>query len=67
MKKWIFAIIIVIVASGIYGAYVYNKAMEKKIPKESKSVEIAKEKAKLTKVNLLIIITENLHIQSCKV
>ncbi|MBE7118896.1 DUF5590 domain-containing protein [Bacillus cereus] len=50
MKKWIFAIIIVIVASGIYGAYVYNKAMEKKIPKESKSVEIAKEKAKLTKV-----------------
>lgn len=51
MKKWIFTIIIVIVASGIYGAYVYNKAMEKKIPKESKSVEIAKEKAKLTKVN----------------
>ncbi|PFI22748.1 cell wall elongation regulator TseB-like domain-containing protein [Bacillus cereus] len=50
MKKWIFAIIIVIVASGIYGAYVYNKAMDKKIPKESKSVEIAKEKAKLTKV-----------------
>ncbi|MDH4421062.1 MULTISPECIES: DUF5590 domain-containing protein [Bacillus] len=50
MKKWIFAIIIVIVASGIYGAYVYNKTMEKKIPKESKSVEIAKEKAKLTKV-----------------
>lgn len=50
MKKWIFAIIIVIVASGIYGAYVYNKAMEKKIPNESKSVEIAKEKAKLTKV-----------------
>lgn len=50
MKKWIFAIIIVIVASGIYGAYVYNKAMEKKIPKESKSVEIAKEKAKLTNV-----------------
>lgn len=50
MKKWIFAIIIVIVASGIYGAYVYNKAMGKKIPKESKFVEIAKEKAKLTKV-----------------
>ncbi|CAM3868326.1 peptidase M4 [Bacillus cereus] len=50
MKKWIFAIIIVIVASGIYGAYVYNKAMENKIPKESKVVEIAKEKAKLTKV-----------------
>ncbi|MDT3494356.1 DUF5590 domain-containing protein [Bacillus toyonensis] len=50
MKKWIFAIIIVIVASGIYGAYVYNKAMDKKIPKESKAVEIAKEKAKLTKV-----------------
>jgi len=50
MKKWIFAIIIVIVASGIYGAYVYNKAMEKKIPKEAKSVEIAKEKAKLVKV-----------------
>lgn len=51
MKKWIFTIIIVIVASGIFGAYVYNKAMEKKIPKESKSVEIAKEKAKITKVN----------------
>lgn len=50
MKKWIFAIVIVIVASGIYGAYVYNKAMEKKIPKEAKSVEIAKEKAKFTKV-----------------
>ncbi|EVU00351.1 cell wall elongation regulator TseB-like domain-containing protein, partial [Bacillus anthracis] len=50
MKKWIFTIIIVIVASGIYGAYVYNKAMEKKLPKEAKSVEIAKEKAKLTKV-----------------
>ena len=50
MKKWIFAIVIVIVASGIYGAYVYNKAMEKKIPKEAKSVEIAKEKAKLVKV-----------------
>ncbi|PEK26423.1 cell wall elongation regulator TseB-like domain-containing protein [Bacillus wiedmannii] len=50
MKKWIFAIVIVIVASGIYGAYVYNKAMEKKIHKEEKSVEIAKEKAKLTKV-----------------
>ncbi|WP_144488435.1 DUF5590 domain-containing protein [Bacillus sp. ABP14] len=50
MKKWIFAIVIVIVASGIYGAYVYNQAMEKKIPKEAKSVEIAKEKAKLTKV-----------------
>ncbi|HDR7792613.1 TPA: DUF5590 domain-containing protein [Bacillus luti] len=50
MKKWIFTIIIVIVASGIYGAYVYNKAMGKKIPKEEKSIEIAKEKAKLTKV-----------------
>ena len=49
MKKWIFAIIIVIVASGIYGAYVYNKAMEKKIPKESKSVEIAKRKGKAYK------------------
>ena len=47
MKKWIFAIIIVIVASGIYGAYVYNKAMGKKIPKESKFVEIAKEKQSL--------------------
>ncbi|MED2934417.1 DUF5590 domain-containing protein [Bacillus wiedmannii] len=34
----------------MYGAYVYNKAMEKKIHKEAKSVEIAKEKAKLTKV-----------------
>ncbi|MFJ8527079.1 DUF5590 domain-containing protein [Bacillus sp. NPDC094106] len=50
MKKWIFAIIIVIVASGLYGVHVYNATMEKKIPKESKAVEIAKEKAKLTKV-----------------
>lgn len=49
MKKWIFTIIIVIVASGIYGAYVYNKAMEKKLPKEAKSVEIAKEKQSLQK------------------
>ncbi|EEL51390.1 MULTISPECIES: DUF5590 domain-containing protein [Bacillus cereus group] len=51
MKKWIFAIIIVIVAIGLYGVHVYNTTMEKKIPKESKVVEIAKEKAKLTKVN----------------
>ncbi|WP_243521375.1 DUF5590 domain-containing protein [Bacillus pseudomycoides] len=50
MKKWIFAIIIVIVAIGLYGVHVYNATMEKKIPKESKVVEIAKEKAKLTKV-----------------
>ncbi|PEY37752.1 peptidase M4 [Bacillus cereus] len=50
MKKWIFAIIIVIVAIGLYGVHVYNATMEKKIPKESKAVEIAKEKAKLTKV-----------------
>ncbi|PFK47395.1 peptidase M4 [Bacillus cereus] len=50
MKKWIFAIIIVIVAIGLYGVHVYNTTMEKKIPKESKVVEIAKEKAKLTKV-----------------
>ncbi|MBY0595428.1 cell wall elongation regulator TseB-like domain-containing protein [Bacillus bingmayongensis] len=50
MKKWIFAIIIVIVAIVLYGVHVYNATMEKKIPKESKVVEIAKEKAKLTKV-----------------
>ncbi|AIK36068.1 peptidase M4 [Bacillus pseudomycoides] len=50
MKKWIFAIIIVIVAIGLYGVHVYNATMEKKIPKESKVIEIAKEKAKLTKV-----------------
>ncbi|PEF74385.1 peptidase M4 [Bacillus pseudomycoides] len=50
MKKWIFAIIIVIVVIGLYGVHVYNATMEKKIPKESKVVEIAKEKAKLTKV-----------------
>ncbi|MCI0765763.1 DUF5590 domain-containing protein [Bacillus sp. TL12] len=50
MKKWIFAIIIVIVAIGLYGVHVYNATMEKKIPKKSKVVEIAKEKAKLTKV-----------------
>ncbi|MEY8349598.1 DUF5590 domain-containing protein [Bacillus cereus] len=50
MKKWIFAIIIVIVAIGLYGVHVYNTTMEKKIPKESKVVEIAKEKAKLTEV-----------------
>ncbi|CAI8700577.1 Peptidase M4 [Bacillus sp. IT-79MI2] len=50
MKKWIFTIIIVIVAIGLYGVHVYNATMEKKIPKESKVVEIAKEKAKLTKV-----------------
>ncbi|MDZ5608942.1 DUF5590 domain-containing protein [Bacillus pseudomycoides] len=50
MKKWIFAIIIVIVAVVLYGVHVYNATMEKKIPKESKVVEIAKEKAKLTKV-----------------
>ncbi len=31
------------------GAYVYNKAMGKKIPKESKFVEIAKEKSKAYK------------------
>ncbi|PDY46550.1 cell wall elongation regulator TseB-like domain-containing protein [Bacillus pseudomycoides] len=50
MKKWIFTIIIVIVAIGLYGVHVYNATMEKKIPKESKVIEIAKEKAKLTKV-----------------
>ncbi|KFN01631.1 peptidase M4 [Bacillus clarus] len=50
MKKWIVAIIIVIVAIGLYGTHVYNKTMEKKVPKESKAVEIAKEKAKLTKI-----------------
>ncbi|MDM5154167.1 DUF5590 domain-containing protein [Bacillus sp. DX1.1] len=50
MKKWIFAIIIVIVAIGLYGVHIYNTTMEKKIPKESKTIEMAKEKAKLTKV-----------------
>ncbi|MEN1935373.1 DUF5590 domain-containing protein [Paenibacillus sp. 102] len=50
MKKWIFAIIIVIVAIGLYGVHIYNATMDKKIPKESKVVEIAKEKAKLTKI-----------------
>ncbi|SDZ03985.1 DUF5590 domain-containing protein [Bacillus sp. 166amftsu] len=50
MKKWIFAIIIVIVAVVLYGVHVYNATMEKKIPKESKVVEIAKEKGKLSEV-----------------
>ncbi|WP_459501497.1 cell wall elongation regulator TseB-like domain-containing protein [Bacillus sp. C1] len=50
MKKWIFAIIIVIVAIGLYGVHVYNATMEKKIPKESKVVSLAKEKAKLSEV-----------------
>ncbi|EMA6341936.1 DUF5590 domain-containing protein [Bacillus cytotoxicus] len=50
MKKWIFAIIIVIVAIGLYGVHVYHATLEKKIPKESKVAAIAKEKAKLTKV-----------------
>ena len=50
MKKWIFAITIVIVAIGLYGVQIYSATMDKKIPKESKAVEIAKEEGKLTEV-----------------
>lgn len=53
MKKWIFVIIIVIVVSGIYGVYVYNKVMGKKILKELKFVEIVKEKVKFIKVKFV--------------
>lgn len=50
MKKWIWTILIVVVAVVLYGGHIYNATMEKKVPKESKTVEVAKEKAKLTNV-----------------
>lgn len=50
MKKWIFGISIIIVAVVLYGAYLYNTTMENKLPEKSKTVEIAKEKGKLTEV-----------------
>ncbi|MFD3446078.1 DUF5590 domain-containing protein [Microbacteriaceae bacterium 4G12] len=50
MKKWIFGILIVIAAFITYGVHVYNTTMNGKLQTESKSVQTAKEKAKLTKI-----------------
>lgn len=50
MKKWIFGVSIIVLTVILYGAYLYNTTMEKQLPKESKIVETAKKKGKLTEV-----------------
>ncbi|CAM4102928.1 peptidase M4 [Bacillus manliponensis] len=50
MKKWIFGVSIIVLVVILYGAYLYNTTMDKKLPKESKIVETAKKKGKLTEV-----------------